>query len=55
MTNEQKIKAMSTEELAEFLRSNDIDCECCKYQYEDCRRRKCLEGITEWLKEEAEE
>lgn len=57
MTNEEKIKNMSTEKLADFLRNNDIDCECCIYVYKgkDCRINCCCKGIMEWLEEEAKE
>lgn len=58
MTNEEKIKNMSTEELAKFLDgiSPGYYCGACPvlkicYNY---GRTKCVKKLFEWLKEEAE-
>lgn len=57
MTNAEKIKSMSTWELAEFIHS--VSCnstkittcndECAKCEYSDSY---CINGIGEWLNEE---
>ena len=57
MTNEQKIKSMSTEELAEYIfelgNGREYCYGHCIYQDEkDCTRHNCLEGVTAWLKQE---
>lgn len=58
MTNEERIKNMSTEELARGIKcliSGCIDCPAfvtCVNTMED---KKCLEKMKRWLKEEAEE
>lgn len=53
MTNYERIKQMSVDELADFLCYN----ECC-YMCAFCDRlckvdEECHEGISEWLKREA--
>ena len=58
MTNEQKIKAMSTEELAKYIfRLGNGSEYCyghCIYQDdENCTEHNCLEGVTAWLKQDA--
>lgn len=55
MTNYERIKHMSVDELADFLCDN----ECC-YMCAFCDRlckvdEECHEGISEWLKQEVEE
>lgn len=57
MTNEEKIKNMSTEELARFLWGNGIDCNCCIFQFcsDECRHNSCVKEIAEWLKAEEKE
>ena len=58
MTNEEKIKSMSTEKLARGIKcliSDCIDCPAfvtCVNIMED---KKCLERMEEWLKAEAED
>ena len=61
MTNADKIRAMSDEELAELLDMKD-DCTCIEHYcpaYTDCRRNKdwrhttCQQTILDWLKQEA--
>ena len=57
MTNYEKIKNMSIEEMAEFIDSPTVDCERCAYY----KNGKCLSdddckvGIQKWLESEAEE
>lgn len=58
MTNEQKIKAMSTEELAkgiEHLVGFCIDCPAFMACCDTIKNKKCSEHLIGWLKEEAEE
>lgn len=53
MTNHERIKAMSVEEMAEFLEDN---CLCCSYTFNDCLENDelcCLEGTKRWLNSEA--
>ena len=56
MTNADKIRSMSDEELAEFIGNND-DCECCAFGFgdDDCNKIACKIGVTLWLKKEADE
>lgn len=66
MTNADRIRAMSDEELAEWLEPVDCyNCECCVYQKE-CRfehdvetvnyaeKYDCCEGRMKWLQQPAE-
>lgn len=59
MTNYDRIKQMSIEEMANFI-NNDCNgvCGCCVFRantrcYED--EDKCKLGIKEWLEQEVEE
>lgn len=60
MTNGDKIRQMSNEELAEMLDNFKIyKCSCCKYHYileYSCviERPKCAEGIKAYLDMEVE-
>ena len=54
MTNEQKIKSMTTEELAKYIYVLGNGTEYCYghciYQdEEDCSQHACLEGVRKWL------
>ena len=49
MTNGDKIRAMTDEELSEFINSF----ETCSLNY--CRDGECLKCLDKWLKEEVEE
>ena len=52
MTNGDRIRQMSNEELAEFIR----DCHKCNYYYtSDCSYSRCTEGIKAYLDMEVEE
>ena len=55
MTNFERIKAMSIEQLAEML---DGECEFCAYNGIHCvsnREMRCDEGCLKWLKNNCEE
>lgn len=61
MTNFERIKNMSIEEMAKFW-ANDLDgiCSCCGITYEEKQNVKCYEclcvkGITRWLNSEVEQ
>lgn len=57
MTNYEKIKAMSVEEMANLLDYGE--CHCCIYYNENgpsrCDMHECIEGVIKWLESEAEE
>lgn len=53
MTNGDKIRSMSDEELAEFIDSHVPCFEFCMCDHYICKE-KCKEGIEKWLKSEAE-
>lgn len=58
MTNEERIKAMSTEELARGIKSllnSCIYCPAFRTCTDTLENKSCLEKMEEWLKEEAEE
>jgi hypothetical protein len=58
MTNYEKIKSMSIEEMAYFIdKLNYINgiCEHCEYQYKDCSTISCISALEQWLKSEVEE
>lgn len=64
MTNYEKIKGMSVEELAELMASGEWSAICpfCKYYgTENCyienegASKNCAEGIKEWLESECDE
>ena len=60
MTNGDKIRAMSNEELAEVIletRGRILFCEYCKYDDEtsNCKQGACGEGIKAYLDMESEE
>lgn len=55
MTNAQKIRAMSDEELAEFLAepcSCDVDPRCDGYR--ECGNDLCLKYLLKWLQQPCE-
>ena len=57
MTNYEKIKAMSVEELADLLDYGE--CHCCAYYKTnspvDCLDCVCKDGVKKWLESEVEE
>ena len=56
MTNFEKIKAMSVEEMVIFLYQNVADCDMCPAtkSCEASTELSCKERILEWLESEAE-
>lgn len=54
MTNANKIRTMSNNELAEFIRNHDDSCACCALDFDsyECNAKSCKEGILEWLESE---
>lgn len=56
MTNFERIKNMTAEEMMEFIiYERSCDCDCCIYVYNDnCTMPKCKEGIKAWLEQEAD-
>lgn len=59
MNNYEKIKNMSIDEMAEFLRNQGCDNSCVYYAeydriYENLEcNGKCTDGIKQWLQEES--
>lgn len=57
MTQYEKIKAMSIEEMAELLDFGE--CNCCvyynKHGVSSCGAHECIEGVMKWLESEVEE
>lgn len=56
MTNADKIRSMTDEELADIL--SEHECDKCIYRnlhYYECEEKQCKDGILEWLEKEAEE
>ena len=55
-TNADRIRAMTDEEMAEFM-SNKVDCQYCNVKTEWCSESEiaCRRGWLDWLKQEAEE
>lgn len=54
MTNFEKIKQMSVEELAEWLQDDINGCFCCIYGRDFTCPNTCISGISEWLEREVE-
>lgn len=55
MTNFEKIKNMSVEEMAEWLQEDINGCFCCIYGRDFTCPNTCLYGISKWLESEVEE
>lgn len=58
MTNYERIKAMSAEEMAEELSASSLGCLRCVYSTNECwndRDLSCKNGIMKWLNLEVEE
>lgn len=56
MTNYEKIKQMSIDEMAEFLDGLFIHCITCAFKFrDDCKNADCVLGHKQWLESEAEE
>ena len=56
-TNGDRIRAMSDEELVDYLIENDCPVDECKYEdeYGNVSRSKCRYCWLEWLREEAQD
>lgn len=55
ITNADRIRNMSDEELAEWINTKNI-CEQCTYEPESlCMKEPCTNGILKWLQSEAEQ
>lgn len=59
MTNYEKIKSMSIEEMAEYVDSHEAlrnICKYCEFQFKDCSyvHISCNPAIKKWLESEAE-
>lgn len=54
MTNYEKIKSMSVEEMAEFMYENCL-CACCPYCDGGLCHCDCKDGHKKWLESEVEE
>lgn len=56
MKNIDKIRQMTADELAEYMRDNDA-CHCCLFStLSVCNGNiRCKEGIKQWLEQESEE
>lgn len=52
MTNLERIKNMTADELAELLGTKA--CKCCAYRSRQCGYKRCKDGIKAWLEQEAE-
>ena len=56
MTNGDKIRQMSNEELAEFMGKHIVACDICTYEDLDkCRKNACKSGIKAYLDMEVTE
>lgn len=56
MTNYEKIKNMSAEEMAIFI-NDTAPCQVCAFENEKCvfENRRCYGGIKKWLESECDE
>lgn len=55
ITNYDKIKNMTIDEMAEFItRSICLSCIYIK-ENRNCKGKKCISGIKQWLKKESEQ
>ena len=52
MTNADRIRAMSDEELIELLK--DFSAFACIFPDKDCEENSCVECVTKWIKEEVQ-
>lgn len=54
MTNFERIRNMTTEEMATLLES--AACQCCAYCHlVPCSFKSCKDGIKKWLEQEADD
>lgn len=55
MTNYEKIKNMTIEEMAECLQDGINECDCCAYGLNFACPNTCIYGIKKWLETEVQE
>ena len=55
LTNFEKIKQMTIEEMADWLQDDISGCFCCIYGHDYTCPNTCIYGIKQWLESEAEE
>ena len=55
LTNFQRIKSMSLDEMAEFINNSIEHCEQICISSTCAFHRECISGIKQWLQEESEE
>lgn len=55
MTNYEKIKQMSVEEMAEWLKDALKECDVCVYGKQNICPETCVYGVKQWLEREVEE
>ena len=55
MTNFEKIKNMTIEEMAEWMQSDISGCFCCTYGHDFTCPNSCIYGISKWLEGEVDE
>ena len=53
MTNYEKIKTMTTEELADLICNLQTGCQCCRFYVECVQNRNMGIGVKNWLEVEA--
>ena len=51
MTNFERIKKMSEEELANFLHNIQYSCDICVYTFGKCKLGQCTQGVRKWLEQ----
>ena len=55
MTNYERIKNMSIDEMARFLCSNEQPCKRCAFKNKPCLCSDAIEVHLKWLEDEADE
>lgn len=58
MTNGDKIRSMTDEELAKWIESTEFfECNMCVHLIgsSECKEENCIKAAFDWLKQEAEE
>ena len=57
ITNADRIRAMTDEELADWISNQGVDCAYCRIEslcYEECKCADCDKAWLKWLKQEAD-
>ena len=54
MTNYERIKSMTIDEMAEWLQDGINECDCCAYGLKFACPDSCIYGIKQWLEREVE-